>query len=345
MKKYSLLLLFLFSFLQSQEITDQQELKKCRKEYSKKICLTDEDKDGILFYLDKCPKESGDLENEGCPWPDTDNDGIIDKNDACPDVKGDAENNGCPWPDTDGDGILDKDDACPTIPGVASSNTRDNGCPENNCEKYLKKQNEIFKEFKAKNNAKKERFTTLRNIIFNHIPKKFLPGNNIIVSIHVNTFINDNIKDCASRSSLLHDKQLFLDQLFWNEETFKYLGKKLKKNIFPTIGFGKYPIVRVLLDDYESDGYYSFMENFSKAPGIRQSSSDQEIYYYPGSTQKPEFKQFESLRIRLLFSEYESKNQATVEFVKGNDFQSFTYEYNNGHWSIVSQETHNHYNR
>jgi hypothetical protein len=69
------------------------------------------------------------------------------------------------------------------------------------------------------------------------------------------------------------------------------------------------------------------------------------IYYYPGSTQKPEFKQFESLRIRLLFSEYESKNQATVEFVKGNDFQSFTYEYNNRHWNIVSQETHNHYNQ
>ncbi|MGH1516083.1 hypothetical protein [Chryseobacterium sp. JK1] len=87
------------------------------------------------------------------------------------------------------------------------------------------------------------------------------------------------------------------------------------------------------------------MENFPKASGIHQFSSDQEIYYYPGSTQKPEFKQFENLRIRVLFPEYESKNRVTVEFVKNNDFQSFTYEYNNGQWNLVSQEAHNHYNR
>lgn len=340
MKTYFTFLLFSFSIFQSQEIVDKQVFKKCKKDYSKKICGSDEDKDGILFYLDKCPKENGPVENDGCPWPDTDGDGVIDKNDACPNVKGVPENNGCPWPDTDGDGVFDKDDKCPTYAAPTKS-----GCPEPDCEAYLKKEKKILEEFKAKNNAEKERFAALRNVIFNKIPKKFLTGNNIIVSIHVDTFINDNISNCASMSSLGHSKKLFLDQLFWSEDTFKYIGNKLKKNIFPTIGFGKYPIVRVLLDDYESKGYYSFMENFSKAPGIRQSSSDQEIYYYPGSTQKPEFKRFESLRIRLLFPEYESKNQATVEFVKGNDFQSFTYEYSNGHWNIVSQETHNHYNR
>lgn len=345
MKKYSVLLLFLSSILQAQEITNQQEFKKCKKEYSKKICLSDEDKDGILFYADKCPKESGHEENGGCPWPDTDGDGTIDKDDACPNVKGDAGNNGCPWPDTDGDGILDKDDACPTVPGARSDDARSNGCPDNNCEKYLEKQKVIFEEFKVKHNAEEERFTQLRNIIFNGIPKKFLPGNNIIVSIHVDTFINDHITNCASRSSLGHDKRLFLDQLFWNEKTFKYLGKKLKKNIFPTAEFGKYPMVRPMLDSYQSDGYYGFMENFSKAPGINGSSENQLIYYYPGSSQKPEYKRFESLTIRVLFNEYESKNRATVEFVKNHDFQSFTYEYNQGKWNLVNQETHNHYNR
>jgi hypothetical protein len=103
----------------------------------KKICSSDEDKDGILFYLDKCPKESG-LENEGCLWPDTDGDGVIDKNDACPNVKGDPENNGCPWPDTDGDGVFDKDDKCPTYAAPTKS-----GCPENDCEAYLKKEKNL----------------------------------------------------------------------------------------------------------------------------------------------------------------------------------------------------------
>jgi hypothetical protein len=36
--------------------------------------------------------------------------------------------------------------------------------------------------------------------------------------------------------SSLGRKKLFLDQLFWSEDAFKYIGNKLK-NIFPTIGF------------------------------------------------------------------------------------------------------------
>lgn len=326
-------MLFSFSFLHSQEIEDKQALKKCKKEYSKKICLSDEDQDGILFYLDKCPKESGSIDNDGCPWPDTDNDGTIDRNDACPNVKGDPENQGCPWPDTDGDGVLDKDDKCPTIPGIADNN----GCPDNNCNEYFKKQKKTLEEFKAKNNAEKARFSQLRTLIFNTIPKKFLTGNNIIVSIHVDTFINDNIKDCASRSTLWHDKQLFLDQLFWNEETFKYIGEKLKKNIFPTAAFGKYPIVQALLKAYNDDGYYVFMKNFPKSHGIHDSSADSQIYYYPGSSQKPEFRPSDT-RIRILFKEYENKNRVTVEMVKGSDSQFFTYEYNNK-WILIDQES------
>lgn len=340
MKKYLIFLLFSFSILQSQETEDNHILKKCKKEYSKKICLSDEDHDGILFYLDKCPKENGSIDNEGCPWPDTDNDGTIDRNDACPDVKGDPENQGCPWPDTDGDGILDKDDHCPTLPGIAELN----GCPDNSCDEYLKKQKKTLEEFKAKNNTEKEKFSLLRNAIFNNIPKKFLTGNNIIVSIHVNTFINDNIKDCASRSTLWHDKQLFLDQLFWSEDTFKYVGKKLKKNIFPTAEFGKYPIAEILLNAYNDDGYYNFMKHFSRAPGINNSSADAKIYYYPGSPQKPEFRP-DNTRMRILFDKYDTQNQATVEMVKNNDYQSFTYEYNNCKWNLINKETNTNYRK
>lgn len=333
MKKYFIFLLFSFLFCNSQEIEHQEVFKKCKKDYSKKICLSDEDQDGILFYLDKCPKQNGSMDNKGCPWPDTDEDGTLDKDDNCPDTKGDAENNGCPWLDYDGDGVLDKDDKCPTLPA-----STEDGCPDSNCKEYFKKEKKILEEFKAKNNAEKERFTLLRNTIFNNIPKKFLTGNNIIVSIQVNTFINDNISNCASMSSLWYSKMLFLDQLFWNENTFKYLGKKIKKNIFPATQFGRQPIVRSLLEYYKDNGYYAFIENFSKAPGINTSSPDHEIYYYPGNPQKPEFRA-DKTRMRVLFEEYEAKNRATVEIIKGSDFQSFTYEYKNGKWNLDDKET------
>ena len=123
--KASLLLLLSINVSSAQEIIDKDLLKKCRKEFSKKICLSDEDRDGILFYLDKCPVAAGSADNDGCPWADTDKDGVIDKDDACPTEIGPAENNGCPWPDHDGDGILDKDDKCPTVAGKPELN----GCP------------------------------------------------------------------------------------------------------------------------------------------------------------------------------------------------------------------------
>lgn len=137
--------LFLIICTNAQEITDKKSFKKCRKEFSKKICLSDEDQDGVLFYLDHCRKESGSAENGGCPWQNIDGDEVIDKDDACPSVAGPPENNGCPWPDTDQDGILDKDDACPTVPGYppyGCSGRNGRSCPESyeqTKENYLKK--------------------------------------------------------------------------------------------------------------------------------------------------------------------------------------------------------------
>ncbi|AZA93451.1 Alpha-agarase precursor [Chryseobacterium nakagawai] len=125
MRKIIFFLLFAGIYFQAQHIEDKEALKKCRREFNKKLCLSDEDQDNILFYLDKCPKEMGSVENYGCPWPDTDKDGVLDKDDACPQIAGPPENKGCKWPDTDGDGILDKDDACPTVPGIPNLN----GCP------------------------------------------------------------------------------------------------------------------------------------------------------------------------------------------------------------------------
>ena len=125
MRKILLLFLFVAINFHAQSMENPEAFKKCRKEFNKKLCLSDEDKDDIPYYLDKCPKEGGPIENNGCLWPDTDKDGTPDKDDWCSTVAGAIENQGCPWLDTDGDGVLDKDDACPTVKGKKEYD----GCP------------------------------------------------------------------------------------------------------------------------------------------------------------------------------------------------------------------------
>ncbi len=93
----------------------------------------DEDGDGICDKDDKCPKEPGTKENQGCPekkkddekCPDKDGDGICDKDDQCPDVPGTKAMKGCPFQDRDGDGVRDDVDKCPDVPGAVANE----GCP------------------------------------------------------------------------------------------------------------------------------------------------------------------------------------------------------------------------
>lgn len=166
--------IFLFLFLnflcfQAQEV-DKPALKKCRKEFNKKICLSDEDQDGVLFYLDECPKEPGVAGNNGCKWPNSDGDEVLDKDDACPSVAGQPENNGCPWPDTDGDGISDKDDACPTIYGIKERN----GCPDPRikCLEIAKKDSISYKNFKIENRNLSKKYKNFGNIIVKKISEQ-----------------------------------------------------------------------------------------------------------------------------------------------------------------------------
>ncbi len=93
----------------------------------------DRDNDGICDKDDKCPREPGTKENNGCPakvekqerCPDKDKDGVCDLEDDCPDIAGPRNNKGCPTNDRDGDGIRDDIDKCPDIPG----NIKNEGCP------------------------------------------------------------------------------------------------------------------------------------------------------------------------------------------------------------------------
>ena len=78
----------------------------------------DDDKDGVVNSLDKCPNTpSGRKVNaQGCEL-DGDGDGVVDGLDKCPDTPAGRKVNaqGCE-PDSDGDGIIDALDQCPDTP-------------------------------------------------------------------------------------------------------------------------------------------------------------------------------------------------------------------------------------
>jgi OOP family OmpA-OmpF porin len=85
--------------------------------------LTKEDKDNFE-------------DTDGCPDVDNDKDGLLDTVDKCPNDPGPPSTNGCP--DKDGDGFADIVDACPDVVGVSWANNPEwkeknpkggDGCP------------------------------------------------------------------------------------------------------------------------------------------------------------------------------------------------------------------------
>ncbi len=237
--KGSVVLFFMISCFHAQEIMDHSELKKCKKEFSKKICLSDKDKDGVPFYMDQCPEVKGSEDNNGCPWADTDNDGVIDKYDACPTVEGPAENNGCPWPDTDGDGILDKDDACPTIPG----DRENKGCKAIPSSKSYTAEElqKIENDFLANN--KNINYHALADYIFKKIDTKNLNKKVLYLSIYRIYQAGCGLDRTDYSDVNLVQRLIF--QSFWDERNFKKFA-----NLFPNKTI--LPIGRPRIYDYES---------------------------------------------------------------------------------------------
>jgi outer membrane protein OmpA-like peptidoglycan-associated protein len=103
----------------------------------------DSDHDSVPDKVDRCPKDSGSVANQGCPEPDKDKDGVCDPwvaekhqeakyaavckgIDKCPDKAGPAENQGCPDTDRDHDGVVDRLDKCPDDSGSVDNQ----GCPD-----------------------------------------------------------------------------------------------------------------------------------------------------------------------------------------------------------------------
>jgi large repetitive protein len=100
--------------------------------------IVDQDNDGILDEVDRCPVIPEDHlapdPQDGCPLADQDNDGILDANDKCPkeaeDKDGFEDDDGCPDPDNDNDGVLDASDKCPTEAEDKDGFQDDDGCPD-----------------------------------------------------------------------------------------------------------------------------------------------------------------------------------------------------------------------
>jgi outer membrane protein OmpA-like peptidoglycan-associated protein len=94
------------------------------------VLIKDSDNDGIPDDKDKCPRQAGPRENNGCPDKDTDGDGIVDRKDKCPDKAGPPEREGCPEEDKDHDGIVDEKDKCPDDPEDMDKFEDEDGCPD-----------------------------------------------------------------------------------------------------------------------------------------------------------------------------------------------------------------------
>lgn len=267
MSKLKLILCSLFFIsIKAQFSKPNEPYKKCKKEFSKKICISDEDGDRIPFYLDKCPKEPGKIENSGCPWMDSDGDGLPDKDDLCPEVIGPIENNGCPWPDTDGDGILDKDDEYPLI--------------QSNCEVIYEERRKQVEEFMI--NFKDIPFegSFLKKTIDNINSKHILTPSIAIVLYEEGHFANDH-GPCPQ--FFTNKKTLFLYQKKWTLESIKYLQKKINKDIFFIIA-GTWNTSAYLTEEVFNEKTY-IDNNFANFDFIRHfpmtKINDKEVYYLP----------------------------------------------------------------
>ena len=316
MRRILFLLIFIGVYFQAQRIQDKEALKKCRKEFNKKTCLSDEDRDSIPFYLDHCPNEAGPAENNGCQWPDRDKDGVLDKDDHCPELAGPSENNGCPWPDTDEDGILDKDDACPTIPGISEFN----GCPDpvgKKCREILK-QDEIRYEKLTKEYQNIGEIYSLFNkkvidIAFSLYPKEI--KRNVGIGIPFIKLNPSTICGMGCPNSFGEDHYNFLMGKFWSQEALEYAAKKYNKNIRIK---GQIPSDNAVRQDKLKELMGNNLFNYL----FRYHSEEEENIIIPSKSQQQAIGYFQFY--------IEFINPYTIKILVGD--KSIIYEYKNNSW-------------
>ncbi|SHF32298.1 hypothetical protein SAMN02787100_1661 [Chryseobacterium sp. OV279] len=313
---FTLLFLFSLFLMHAQEIMDKDALKKCRKEFNKKTCLSDEDGDGILFYLDQCPKEKGPVENNGCPWPDKDKDGSIDKEDSCPDLSGPVENNGCPWPDTDNDGILDKDDKCPTVEGLPEYG----GCPKpfrRDCRAIAKKDSLDMMNLRA----------SYKDVdkIYNQLSKKILEPINKYNLKNIRLYIKliDWGPSCLTGDGCdqnwKHIQSNYLSTQFWNKTTLERLyNRKDINGIFFSTKF--WPEIFPELKEFVDPPLYNYLvKHYKKERTISVLKNDKDQY-----------------QLVIISMYFENPHQIRVLMTDSNRFYTdTTYMYNGKTWNTI----------
>ncbi len=341
MKFYlSAVFLLVLSFFRTQEIQDKDAFKKCRKEFNKKICISDQDKDAILFYLDRCPDDAGLSEHSGCPLPDIDKDGVCDKDDLCPDIAGPTENSGCPWFDYDGDGILDKDDACPDVFGYASDNPSSNGCMKQDCKKAYEEGQIRLKRFKEE--SLMADYSKLREKVVNDINLKLLNHKDVVIFtkyefLTCGTTSKNYNYDCPSYYN--YQIPVFSTEDFWNEEVILQLYDRLPKNIiFATKREGEGAGV-----EYEKK---SILNKINKKIKINKYTDEEDAVLYPKYKESTvKINQYSSLSIEISQNDFE--NKITVQtgystFPYGNTAVYKTmYQYINGEWKNIELKKEN----
>lgn len=335
----SAVLFFVISCFHAQEIKDQDAFKKCRKENSRKICLSDKDADGILFYLDQCPETSGPVENHGCPWPDKDGDGVRDNIDICPDLIGEVENNGCPWSDFDGDSILDKDDACPADFGYASDDPHKNGCMKQDCRKLYEESMIRLKKFQEE--SKLVDYNGLQDKIINDINLKLLKEDNVIIFNKNQMFTCGTTgRDYYCPAYYDYETPVYSTNDFWNDIAVAKIYDKLPKNIiFATNNEGEGSGI-----EYEKD---RILNEVSKPVKIldRYNNEKEAIVYPKLKNSQVKINQYNSLFIKILKNDFDNKIKVMVLYKNADNSYSekylITYQYIGNQWTTIETKKEN----
>ncbi|KUJ57625.1 hypothetical protein [Chryseobacterium aquaticum] len=206
------------------------------------------------------------------------------------------------------------------------------------CKDFLQKEKLEFEKFKS--TQSKSKYTALRNKIFSDVKKnKEVLTDNIHLCVVSNTFVNDyypsgSENDCRYSSTLYLDKISYLDSLFWTRETFTYVEKNFRKNIFPVINHnGSVLITKENFHVFFSDGDYSFIKNFSTAYFPEKKEN---VFYLPNRNAKLT-SGFTS--ILVIFKDYEfiNKVEVTINNIKGlkPNVRKKTYKYIGNQWKLI----------
>ena len=198
------------------------------------------------------------------------------------------------------------------------------------CEKFMQKEKVNLQEFKESIIKKESNFVELRNQIFSNENLKKIETENIVLFILSNTFVNDQITNCQSQSTLFYDKILFLDQQFWSEGNLKFINLKSKKNIIPAINYQTTFLTNELLDNLRND-----LKSYEY---LKELPSYGKYKYIPSNKKPTQNLRLDYTKILVNFGKYDTSKEVTVQFTdtKNRNQRCLIYKLNKK-WEIISE--------